>query len=74
MVHLDQLKDSQSREWYLRASIEHGWSHNVLKHRISSQLRERVLCYFVIELENDAFKPEWSEPSAGDVCRQRLKN
>jgi len=41
MVLLDRLKDGQSREWYLQASIEHGWSRNVLTHHISTQLRER---------------------------------
>jgi predicted nuclease of restriction endonuclease-like (RecB) superfamily len=41
MVLLDRLKDGVSREWYLRASIEHGWSRNVLTHHISTQLRER---------------------------------
>src|SRR5258708_1331529 len=40
-VLLDRLKDDQSREWYLRASIEYGWSRNVLTHHISTQLRER---------------------------------
>jgi hypothetical protein len=40
MVLLDRLKDEQSRECYLRASIEHGWSRNVLTHHISTQLRE----------------------------------
>lgn len=41
MVLLDRLKDGQSREWYLRASVEHGWSRNVLTHHISTGLRER---------------------------------
>lgn len=41
MVLLDRLKDGQSREWYLQASIEHGWSRNVLTHHISTRLRER---------------------------------
>jgi predicted nuclease of restriction endonuclease-like (RecB) superfamily len=41
MVLLDRLKDGPSREWYLRASIEYGWSRNVLTHHISTQLRER---------------------------------
>jgi hypothetical protein len=36
MVLLDRLKDGVSREWYLRASIEHGWSCNFLP--ITSQL------------------------------------
>jgi predicted nuclease of restriction endonuclease-like (RecB) superfamily len=41
MVLLDRLKDGVSREWYLRVSVEHGWSRNVLPHHISTQLRER---------------------------------
>ena len=41
MVLLDRLNDGISRERYLRASIEHGWSRNVLTHHISTQLRER---------------------------------
>jgi predicted nuclease of restriction endonuclease-like (RecB) superfamily len=41
MVLLDRLKDGPSREWYLRASIEHGWSRNVLTHHISTRLQER---------------------------------
>jgi predicted nuclease of restriction endonuclease-like (RecB) superfamily len=28
-------------EYHLLASIEHGWSRNVLTHHISTQLRER---------------------------------
>src|SRR5258708_37372968 len=41
MVLLDRLKEGKSREWYLRASLEYGWSRNVLTHHISTQLRER---------------------------------
>jgi hypothetical protein len=41
MVLLDRLKDGQSREWHLRASIEHGWSRNVLTHHISTGLQGR---------------------------------
>jgi hypothetical protein len=41
MVLLDRLKDGPSREWHLRASIEHGWSRNVLTHHISTRLQER---------------------------------
>ena len=37
MVLLDRLKDGQSREWYLRASIEHGWSRNVLIRQIEAE-------------------------------------
>jgi predicted nuclease of restriction endonuclease-like (RecB) superfamily len=40
-VLLDQLKDRQEREWYLRAAVEYGWSRNVLVLQIKSGLRER---------------------------------
>jgi predicted nuclease of restriction endonuclease-like (RecB) superfamily len=38
---LDRVKDRPTREWYLRAALEHGWSRNVLVHMISGQLHER---------------------------------
>jgi len=41
MVLLDRIKDSSTREWYLRAAVEHGWSRNILVHQISSGLHER---------------------------------
>lgn len=30
-----------TREWYLRAALEHGWSQNVLVHMVSGKLHER---------------------------------
>ena len=38
---LDRVKDRPTREWYLRAALEHGWSQNVLVHMISGKLHER---------------------------------
>jgi predicted nuclease of restriction endonuclease-like (RecB) superfamily len=38
---LDQVKDRAEREWYIRATIEHGWSRNVLVHWIESDLHGR---------------------------------
>jgi predicted nuclease of restriction endonuclease-like (RecB) superfamily len=40
-VLLDRVKDSQTRVWYLRSAIEHGWSRNVLIYQIESRLHER---------------------------------
>jgi len=40
-VLLDRLKDRETREWYLRAAVEYGWSRNILVHQITSQLHER---------------------------------
>jgi len=38
---LDKVKGPQEREWYTRATIEYGWSRNVLVHQIESRLYER---------------------------------
>jgi len=33
-VLLDKVKDPSEREWYVRQTIENGWSRNVLVHWI----------------------------------------
>lgn len=38
---LDRIKDRLTREWYLRAALEHGWSQDVLVLQIKSRLHER---------------------------------
>ncbi len=38
---LDKTKSSSEREWYVRATIENGWSRTVLVHQIESRLYER---------------------------------
>jgi predicted nuclease of restriction endonuclease-like (RecB) superfamily len=38
---LDRIKDRPTREWYLKAALENGWSQNVLVHHISARLHER---------------------------------
>ena len=38
---LNTVKDPAQREWYARATIQHGWSRNVLIHQIESRLIER---------------------------------
>lgn len=35
------VKDPAAREWYARATIQHGWSRNVLNHQIDTRLIER---------------------------------
>ena len=40
-VLLDKVKDQSKREWYVRQTIENGWSRNVLVHWIDSDLYER---------------------------------
>ena len=41
IVLLEKSKDVEQRLWYARATIEHGWSRNVLVHQIESKLFER---------------------------------
>jgi predicted nuclease of restriction endonuclease-like (RecB) superfamily len=38
---LDKVKDETERLWYARATIENGWSRNVLVHQIELKLYER---------------------------------
>lgn len=37
---LDKVKEHSKREWYIRKTIENGWSHSVLIHQIESGLYE----------------------------------
>lgn len=41
MAILDKVKDEEKRTWYIRKTIENGWSHSVLIHQIESGLYER---------------------------------
>src|SRR5439155_1891542 len=38
---LDYVKNPHEREWYVRATIQNGWSRNVLVHQIESGLYRR---------------------------------
>lgn len=38
---LDAVSDHAQREWYIRQTIENGWSRNVLVHQIETRLFER---------------------------------
>lgn len=38
---LDAIDDPAEREWYMRQTVEHGWSRNVLVHQIESGLYKR---------------------------------
>lgn len=40
-VLLGQVKNRDEREWYIRQTIENGWSRNVLVHQIESDLYRR---------------------------------
>jgi len=38
---LQRIKDPGTRLWYIRASIEHGWSRNILEFQIDARAHER---------------------------------
>ncbi len=38
---LDKVKDAGEREWYIRKTIEHGWSRAVLVHHVETGLYHR---------------------------------
>jgi hypothetical protein len=40
-VLLDRIKDPATREWYLKAAVEYGWSRSILLHQIETRLHER---------------------------------
>jgi len=40
-VILDKVKDKIEREWYIRQTIQHGWSRTILVHQIESGLFHR---------------------------------
>jgi predicted nuclease of restriction endonuclease-like (RecB) superfamily len=40
-VLLDRVKNRAEREWYIRQTIQNGWSRNVLVHQIESRLYAR---------------------------------
>ena len=64
---LDRIKDRPTREWYLRAALEYGWSQDVLVLQIKSRLHERegkALTNFQRELP----------PPASDMAAQILKD
>ncbi len=64
---LDYVKDSAERVWYIRKTIEHGWSRNVLVHQIESGLyyrKGKAITNFERTLP----------PSQSDLTKEALKD
>jgi hypothetical protein len=38
---IEKLQTAEDRAWYARATVEHGWSRNILVHQIESALHQR---------------------------------
>ena len=41
VILIEKIKDTAVRMWYIRKTVEHGWSRNILAMQISSRLHER---------------------------------
>ncbi len=67
-VLIDRVKDSQEREWYIRKTIQHGWSRNILELQIDTDLYKRegrALINFKVTLpavESDIAKQIFKDP------------
>src|SRR5258708_14184000 len=38
---MEKLQTPEDRAWYARATVQHGWSRNILVHQIESALHQR---------------------------------
>src|SRR5262249_12643655 len=66
-ILLDKVKDPAERLWYVRKTIEHGWSRSILDHQIDSGLYHRqgkALSNFERTLP----------PPQSDLAREMLKD
>jgi predicted nuclease of restriction endonuclease-like (RecB) superfamily len=41
-VLLDRVKDGATREFYIRKTVEHGWSRSILIHQLDTNLHKRL--------------------------------
>jgi len=64
---LDKAKDPAEREWYMRQTIQHGWSRNVLVHQIDSNL-------YVRQGQAQTNFDRTLPPPQSDLARQLLKD
>ncbi len=67
MLLVQKVKNLDVRRWYMQQTLEHGWSHNVLKLMITSQAHERQ----GVPITN--FETRLPEPQS-DLARQALKD
>jgi len=66
-VILDRIKDTPTREWYIRSTVEHGWSRSVLTMQLDSRLHERT-GKAITNFERTLPKPQ------SDLAREMLKD
>lgn len=64
---LDKISDQSEREWYIRQTIQNGWSRNVLVHQIESSL-------YIRQGQASTNFPATLPSSQSDLARQILKD
>jgi predicted nuclease of restriction endonuclease-like (RecB) superfamily len=69
IVILEQVKDPQSREYYLRACAEHGWSRAVLVHQIETDAYSR----HALSTKTTTFRETLPAP-LGEQAEEMLKD
>jgi predicted nuclease of restriction endonuclease-like (RecB) superfamily len=66
---LDKLKDTGKREWYIRQTIENGWSRAVLVHQIETDLYQRQA-----KTAKTTNFPVTLPPPQSDLVQQSMKD
>lgn len=67
---MDQVKDKEQRNWYIKESVQNGWSRLVIVHQIASKLYERQA---LLEDKTTNFDETLPSPNNEQV-KELLKN
>ena len=86
VVLMDKISDDTVRKWYIEQSIEHGWSRNVLVHRLLIKdsiddammevlkQKQTVFDNFADESVTGVADIEINEKALGELVEQEKKN
>ena len=67
---MDQVKDKEQRNWYIKESVQNGWSRPVIVHQIASKLYEKQA---LLEDKTTNFDETLPSPNNEQV-KELLKN
>lgn len=69
LVIFEGIKNHAEREWYIRQTIEYGWSRNILAHHIETKLYQRQ-----VETEKTTNFALTLPPPQSELVQQTLKD
>ena len=69
LVLLNSVKNTSEREWYIRQTIQNGWSRAVLVHQIETDLYHRQ-----VKAEKTTNFPATLPPPQSDLVQQTMKD